>query len=160
MKKMVKYLTIGTALLGLSACASKSEKQAEQKVEQSVQAENPATQKGELAARGANTFMNATGLTDAQKSKLMDVHAKTYTEAQKIGNELTQTKAALFKTLVSPTSTKKEINLLKKKIVSLDKQRLDTMFKAIEEVEKIVGKTAQSADIYKEFYNIEVMKAE
>lgn len=157
MKKSTQVLFLSTAFVAISACATKETQQAEKNVEKSIQTEAPATQKGELATRGAVTFMNAPGLTDAQKSKLMDIHAKTYTESQKIGNELTQAKSALFKTLVSPKSTKKEIYILKRKIVDLDKKRLETMFKAIEEVEKVFGKNEQTESVYKEFYHLESM---
>ena len=157
MKKLITVL----ALLGLAACATSEQKKTEAKVDQAIQAEKPANQPGDIAARGEDAFMKAPGLTEAQRMKLMEIHSKAYAESTTIRTELGKTKSALFKTLIDPKSGNKEINILKKKIVALDKKRLDTMFKALDEAKKILGKNDQAENVYKEFYHLEMMnKAE
>lgn len=147
MKAALNILAV-LASLGLAACGTTS---AEKKAETATQAEAPATGEGELAVRGANIIVNAPGLTTEQREQVMQVHTKTFEEATKLREELTQAKSALFKTLVSPASTKKEISALKNKVMTLDKQRLDLMMKAFDQVQKIVGKDKMDESMIKHF---------
>jgi hypothetical protein len=145
------------ALLGLGACATTADEKTEVKVEKAVQAEPSANQPGEIAVRGEEAFLKAPGLTEAQRMKLMEIHKKAYAESMSIRDELGKAKSALFKTLVDPKASAKELSLLKKKITALDKKRLTAMFTALDEAQKVLGKTAQAESVYREFYQMDLM---
>lgn len=145
-------LTASTLALG---CAQTSE---ERQVDAEVKAEAPARGQGTLATRGANLFVNAPNLTDEQKEKLLKIHGETYQKVAKIRDELTQTKTTLFKSLVNEKTSSKELNILKSKIMKLDKERLNIMLKAFDDVQKIVGKSGMDENTLKHFIDMDRMR--
>lgn len=120
-----------------------------------VKAEAPANTPTEIARRGAQAFVNAPGLTPEQKLKLLDVFNRTYDEAIKIRGEIGQSKSLMFKLVASKDFDSKEVNELKKRIVALDQKRLNIMFKALADVQAIVGTGSEKEEIYKHFYDFE-----
>ncbi len=156
---MKKVMTYGLMIVGLSAglalggCATATEKEVEAK----VAAEKPATHTGELAAKGFDTWAMSTALTADQKSRLATIHSSTAREAFRIRGEITKTKSALFKELARGNYEAKTIDTLKTKIVKLDQERLDVMFKALDSVEKTIGR---GEDAQKYYRFLEVMEAQ
>ena len=139
-------LALAATLVG--GCATKEEKQ---EVNQRIQAEDPVAADESFANRGANLFVDAKGVTDEQRQKLLQVHTTTYQKAGFLRDEITKTKSALFKSLLDPAVSKKEINLMKKRVVSLDRQRLDVMLGAFDEVQKVVGRGSADRSVYEPF---------
>ncbi|GIL18160.1 MAG: hypothetical protein BroJett040_19110 [Oligoflexia bacterium] len=151
---MFKYFI--NTVLALSACAlmascssTQKEESVEQKVEKQIQAEKPLNKPGDIAQKGHEAFLNAPGLTEAQKIKLNEVVSKTYADAIVMKTELGKTKGALFEAMVSPVATQKEINILKKKVIDLDKKRLDLMLKSMDEAQKIIGRNKETAEYFR-----------
>lgn len=152
MEKMIVFGLMVTGLT-LGGCATAVEKEVETK----VAAEAPATQPGELAAKGFETWATSTSLNADQKSRLATIHSSTAREAMRIRGEITKTKSALFKELAKGNYEAKTINTLKTKIVKLDQERLDVMFKALDSVEKAIGR---GEDAQKYYRFLEVMEAQ
>lgn len=140
-------LSVFAMILVSSGCANhppvEETKQGQQAEEQMV------AQKPQAAAVNvAAIFANAPDLTDEQKQKLQAIHANVYEEAMAIRGEINENRSLLYNTLVMSDYSSAEVNNLKKKIVSLDKKRLDVMFKALKDVQKIVGRGKDKVNIY------------
>lgn len=148
MKKFTSVMLVFGLALGLAACgsASKSEQAA---LDQKVSSEVPVRSPEQMLSRAAASFSNIEGLTTEEKMKLTEVYTNTYVKSMDIRKEIGQSKSLLFKTLAKKDYKDSEINALKKKIVQLDQNRLDLMFKTLDDVQKIVGKnTPASQKIY------------
>lgn len=94
-------------------------------------------------------FADAPGLTDLQKDQLMDLFRKTKEEAQTIKNQIYEKKTKMFEVTATQKSDSKETLTLKGEIVSLDQKRLEIMFKALDEMQKIVGTGEDKKEIYR-----------
>ncbi|MFN7454244.1 MAG: hypothetical protein ACK5RO_06245 [Pseudobdellovibrionaceae bacterium] len=146
MTKFIYQLALAAAAFSFVACASTSQ---ETPVEQQVKVEKPANSPEAIAARAAEVFATAPGLTEDQRAQLAAVYGSVFKEATKIRGEIGQSKSLLFKMLASKGMKSKEITELKNKIVGLDQRRLELMFKAMEDVQKIVGTGPEKEEIYR-----------
>lgn len=145
---MAVSMAAGAAVMG---CATQSERELEQK----VQAEQPATGPDAIAARGAQTFISAPGLTDEQRRQLLEIHTRVYAENTEIGTEIGKAKSLLFKNMIAEKYDAATVAGLKKKLIGLDQRRLNVMFKALEDVEKVVGRGLDKEPIYRRFYEFD-----
>lgn len=148
MKKALVFLAVGV----LVGCASE-DKSTKTELDQKVAMQPAISEQGGVASAAHKAFMNAPGITEAQKIKLSEMLTSTFVEAAKIKMEFGKTKGALFEALVSPSSTKKEVDAFKKRLVDLDKKRLDIMIKSLEDTEKIIGKNQQTAEYFKRIFH-------
>ena len=73
----------------------------------------------------------------------------------RIRQEIGQAKATLFELMVNKNSSKKEIAVLRQKIVSLDKERLNMMFSSLDEVQKIISNKPEAVDYYRKNFLFE-----
>lgn len=138
--------SLGLSLL-IAACGStQGERKEEAVMDKKIEATPAPVAPGDLAARGHEAFLKTPGLTDAQRIKLSEVMGKTYAQAEKIKMEIGKSKLVLFKTITSPDYNQKDVNILKKKISKLDKDRLELMFKSLDEVQKIIGRNPETAE--------------
>lgn len=120
----------------------------EKRVETRVSKETPTHGAGELMVRGFEAWAGSSNIDIDQKSKLWTIHSSTGREAFRIRAEITKTKTALFKELAAGGQDPAMIDGLKKKIVKLDQERLDVMFKALDSVEKTLGTSDKGRDYY------------
>ena len=155
----MKYLNRITLLsvLFLLGCNSATKKQ-EAEINRQVSEEQPANTTEKIAEIASQAFSKAEGLTDFQRQKLMLIYARTYADAINIRTEIGKSKALLFKKAADVNYKSNEIEILKKKIVDLDQQRLKIMFKALSEVQDVVGYGKDREQIYKHFYDYEIPK--
>jgi len=147
--------------LGLGAavgCATAPEKQEDKVLEARIKSEAPAPSPEAIAERGAQVFINAPNLSDEQKRKIMAIYIRTFNDAITIRNEIGQAKSLLFKLAAQSSFKSKEIESLKNRIVELDQKRLKIMFKALEDVQAIVGLGKDREEIWKHFYDFEYPK--
>ncbi len=158
--KLVKSGTffLFVAVAGLVACTSatpKQEKQDQAVLEAQVKAEPPAMSPDAIAERGAQIFIGAPGLSQEQKRKIMAVYIRTFNDAISIRNEIGQSKSLLFKKVATKSYKSKEVEDLKARIVALDQKRLTVMFKALEEIQTVIGTGPDKEEIWKHFYDFE-----
>lgn len=145
MKKILSLTTLAIALV-LSSCAST--KTTEQKVEQEIKAV-PVHKTVDETVREQ---VKASSLTQEQKDKLMALEEKALAERKAINEEIEKTKVVLVETALSPKMNEREFNILKKKIQTLDKQRMENGFRTLREVRKIIAPKAiapEHQEIYK-----------
>lgn len=148
----VKFLILTVAVVGgltSMGCATGEDKA----MEKQVQAEPTPHGPDAIAARGAQTFLQAPGLTDEQRRKLLEIHTRVYAENSEVQAEIGKAKSLLFKSMISEKYDAALVSNLKKKIVNLDQRRLKIMFGALEDVEKVVGRGPDKEPIYRRFYD-------
>lgn len=150
-----KQMTVAIIFLSMLGCNSATKKQ-QAEIDQEVKEQPMANSPEKIAERASEVFTKAPGLTEPQRQKLMMVYLRTYTDAMNIRTEIGQSKALLFKKAADVNYKSNEIEILKKKIVDLDQKRLNIMFKALSEVQEIVGYGKDKEQIYKHFYDYEV----
>ena len=137
-------------LLALSSCTTEPKPEIAAMNKQ-IKAQVPADAPEQIMSRAAMAFSNAEGLTAEQKIKLSSIYTRVYTESMRIRREIGQSKSLLFSTLAKVDYKDSEIKNLKKRIVTLDQQRLNLMFGALDDVQKIVGRGIEAEKIYKHF---------
>ena len=147
------YLAI---LVVLSFSCSSQQKAEEREMNTEIKAQANADTPQELVQRAAESFSNAPGLNPEQKLKLQKIYTSVYNDSMRVRREMGQSKSLLFATLSKVDYQQKEITNLKKKIVALDQERLNIMFKALEDVQKIVGKGVETEKVYKKILDYEV----
>jgi hypothetical protein len=152
-----KNLILSVSLLMGTACATPSADH--RKLDADVRAEPTANTPDAIAERGAHAFIDAPGLSDGQKEKLLGVFNQTYASAMTIRKDIGQSKSLLFKLVASKDFKSKEVEDLKKRIVDLDQKRIKIMFKALADVQAIVGTGDDKEEIYKHFYDFEYPKS-
>lgn len=148
-------LLLTVSLLGLSACSTASSKAENAALAQQVQTEPQANTPEEIRNRAAEAFANAPGLTNEQKQKLEAIYQRTYREALAIRTEIGQSKSLLFKTVAKADYKSAEVDRLRKRIVDLDQKRLNIMFKALSDVQAVVGYGADKEEIYERLRDYE-----
>ena len=102
-----------------------------------------------LQAKGFEVWATSANLTADEKSKLAVIHTSTGRDAMRIRSEIGKAKMEMFGELAKANYDKKKIDSLKKQIVKLDSERLDKMFKSLEEVEKLLGKDQKAREYFK-----------
>lgn len=140
------------------ASGSASNPASASELDQRIAAEPPANSPEEIADRGAFDFVSAPGLSSEQKQKIMVIYSRTYQEAMAIRSEIGKAKSLLFKTVATKAFASGDVERLKARIVELDKKRLDVMFKALEDVQKVIGTGKDKEEIYKHFHDNEYPK--
>lgn len=154
MKKQTTTLLI--SLLLLAGCTSETKRQEEREREARIQMQAPADTPQDIVRRAALAFSNAPGLNQEQKVRLGEIYARVYIDAVRIRRDIGKTKSLLFSTLAKADYKSTEITELKNRIVELDHERLVLMFKALEDVQQVVGKGIEAEKIYKHFQDYEV----
>lgn len=139
--------------LGCASQATSSDKALDRQIEKQPEANNPQ----EILKRAAAAFSHAPGLSNDQKDKLADVYVKTYFEAMEIRKEIGKSKSLLFERVADSETDSRELEKLKQKIVDLDQRRLTVMFKALADVQAIVGYGADKKEIYKHLRDFEML---
>jgi hypothetical protein len=136
-------------------CSSNSER-AEKELNAKISAERPANNPDEIANRAAMSFITTPGLSEDQRQKLMAVYMKTYLGAEEIRGEIGKSKSLMFKMIAEKQFDSPEMVAIKNKVVDLDQKRLNLMFRALEDVQLIVGVGVDKAKFYKHFEMYEV----
>lgn len=131
----VRFAVLALALAA-SGCATTADQNVETKAQAQVGTESPA----HAAAGGRMAVLKSSGLTDVQKEKFMQIMDKAQLNTMTIREEQGQLKAALFKDLAAGNYDHKEVASYKAKLQTLEKRKLDLMFKSLDEVRALLGK--------------------
>lgn len=148
MPKILLFITLFMSLVG---CATTTNDNLD--LDQRIKKEKPANTPEEIAQRAAEVFSTAPGLTGEQRKKLYALYLKTYEEARVIRKEIGQMKSLLFKEAAIKKFASKEVNELTSRIVQADQRRLNVMFAALEEMQKIVGYGDDKKELYEHLRN-------
>lgn len=140
MKNFSRYLwlpLILSFLTGIYACTSTS---LNKKIDEEVKAEPAVSTGGPLAASGLAVIQESDSLSAGQKQKLTDLTKKMTSEMVNIRTEEARLKMVLFKTIVNPKASNREITIIKNRIIALDRTKTDKMLSALDEAQKIMGR--------------------
>ncbi len=154
-RKNLITILIATGTVALAACASSGAK-SDSEMDQKVSTQAPANTPEQIRDRAAETFANSQGLNPEQKAKLTVIYQKTYGEAMTIRKDIGQSKSLLFEMIATKDYKSKEVEALKQRIIALDYKRLDVMFKAMADVQAVVGFGKGTEDIYKHLRDYEM----
>lgn len=149
MKKNLSIMTALVLALIVSSCAH-NKSAAEQKIENEIK-EVPASQAKSLE-KTIKEQIAASTLSEDQKTKLAALDAKAHAEHTAITEEIEKTKVVMVQTVLSPKMDQQEFSILRKKIVDLDKKRMENGFKTLREIRKIINPQAantQDREVYK-----------
>jgi hypothetical protein len=154
----VRAAVIVMGVLTLASCAAK---EARPEVEQpSASQQKMASSPGPdgtnaIASRAAEDFIGMKGITSEQRAKLVNIYLNTYDQALKIQKDISASKFQLFDLISASSYSSATVDRLKQKIVDLDQKRLIIMFKALDDVQSVVGYGKDKEPIYKHFYDYE-----
>lgn len=150
-----KILLVTATTLSLSACMA-VDKKTRAEVDQKVSEEAPPRMRGEMRERGFEAWANSSGMSEIQKSKMIDIQLVTERESSRIRDEINKSRSALFKELATGNYDERMINGFKRKIVKLDHDRLDLMFKALAKARSVLGRTEESKRYFEYMDMIEI----
>ncbi len=139
----MKALFLLMSVFLVSACAHKSA------CEKKSTGEQQATSSPSIAQSAISTFLNVPGLNDEQRQKLMEIYRNTYVSANEIRTQIAEHKTTLFKLAATQAYESKQLKNLRDKITALDQRRLVIMYRALEDVQKVVGYGPGKEDLYK-----------
>jgi hypothetical protein len=131
------------------------DKKTRAEVDQKVAEEKPPRSVGELSGRGFEAWATSAGLNENQKSKMTEIQIMTEREALRIRDEINKSKSALFKELAKGNYDERMINGFKSKIVKLDHERLELMFKALAKTRNVLGQSEESKKYFEYMEMIE-----
>lgn len=139
--KKLNVKTIFIILLGLSmgACASK---QVSEGLDAKLAKEDVVPTNSEIP-KHAFEQINKSALSDEQKTRLNVLIAKVVNETSQNKTETLKLKKVLFKSLAILPYNEDEIELIKERLTKLDKEKLKTMFTALDEVRNILGENSK-----------------
>lgn len=131
--KMVNL--VGLFTLGLMGCASGDlEKQLDEKVAKETYVETGST----IPADAFSAINNINQLSEDDKRQLTTLISQVMMDLSSTRSDMAKLKKVLFANLVSGENRSNENLLIKRRIIDLDKRRLDRMFAALNEAEKII----------------------
>ena len=150
MKLNLTLLLSAILLTTASGCAS--QRHAEHKVEKEIKAvviEKNVT----LSETARDSIMKSDKFTDIQKSKLLDLQAKTQAENAILKEDIEKAKIVLIQTALEPKMNKREYSILKKRITTLERKKVENGFKAITEARNIIDPkmTVENRELVKAF---------
>lgn len=157
-KKLMTIPTLIFAISIISACSShetRPEVQLPTEIEQKMASSPGVGGTNAIARRAAEDFIGMKGITPDQRAKLIAIYLSTYDQALKIQSDISLSKFRLFDLISSTSYSSASVENLKQKIVDLDQKRLIIMFKALADVQDVVGYGKDKAPIYKHFYDYE-----
>jgi hypothetical protein len=149
MKKIFsKGLITITITLVFSACSS-TNKELEKKID---------AESGEVSVREKSTVaLWTTNLTKTQREKLTALRDKMIAETENIRQETAKIKGVFFKTLFDKRNHSREADILKDKLIKLNKKKMDLMLDSFDETKKILGKGEYKEEFkqsFQSYFNI------
>lgn len=153
MKSRLSYVLIGLFLVSSVRCATKTS-QEETQLQQEVQSQPPRKMHGEVAQKGFESIIQSKSLNETQKEKLLKLHAKMTADTFKIQEETSKLKSTLFETMTATPFDSNKVNSIKKRLITLNDQKMKNMLSAIDEVKGIVGNKEKEnvEDFYRPFF--------
>lgn len=136
--------------LFLGACAGKSP--LEKRVAAEVAQEQPIPPGPAMDAAREEILFEAETLSPRQRQRLRELHAKTSKEASELRNEISKHQLVLLRSLVDPQKKDAEVDVLKNRIVDLERKRTSHFLGTLDKARGILGRrTADDERFYRAF---------
>jgi hypothetical protein len=134
---MVRWQTVVFLFfIGSLGCANKS---VEREVDVQAAEQPTRTLHGAVAVKGLVEIENSKALSDEQKDKLKRLHQNMMAATFGVQEETAKLKGLLFETIAASPYRKDKVEEIKRRLVSLNNKKMKSMFKALDETEKIIG---------------------
>lgn len=142
MQKLTHHFSLPLLLclctfITIYSCANTN---ANKKIDAEIKAETPIKTSSELTNESLAVINDSASLSDEQKYRLAELTTRVNSEMNKAREEEAKVKIVLFKTIVRPDATNKEITILKNRVIEIDRKKTDRMLSALEEAQKIMGR--------------------
>ena len=151
--KKINLLAMGLVLMGiLGGCAN--QKAAEEKVEKKI-TEVPAIKALNYSEEARDFINKSEKLSADQKKLLLGIQEKAHLRSEQLKEEIEKVKVVLSQTIIEPKMNYREFGILKKKLTTLEKQRVENSLKAITEVRNVIEPVIPFSDrgYYDHFYH-------
>jgi Spy/CpxP family protein refolding chaperone len=101
---------------------------------------------------GSEAVFESTSLSETQKDRLKELYGDNSKEQDRINKDLGKNKAALMKLLVSADAKDTEIEILKNRILELEREKSSLFMSTLDQAEGILGrKDQQNERFYRAF---------
>lgn len=147
----MKFFLSLLVLASLTSCATKSKKQ--------EVADQAATETTKDAPALKNTIQeqinNSKTLTEAEKTKLVEVMKTNKTTADALTEESFKYRSLLIKELLSGKPDMKKVNIIKADIKKIEDKKLKNTFDTVEQISKIVSKNPEHKNAVEHVMNMD-----
>jgi hypothetical protein len=140
MKNLFKLSALSFAILTLASCAGG---QTRKDVDQKLAGEQPIANTTEMNKDSRATIQNSPTLTDDQKTKLLSIQAATAESLKNSREELFKLHELLVQEVTSKNYSDDRVNDVKKRLRKLVNARVDTLFKAIDQANDVLGRVQE-----------------
>lgn len=134
--KLNKYLMAALTVMTVNAC---SHAPVEKEVTTQANAEPVRPLHGGVAHKGMEAITNSTALSEEQKTQLTLLQKEMMTKTFAIQEETSKLKSVLFETITQKPYRTDKVNEIKKRLTSLNNEKMKNMFNALNQTEKILG---------------------
>lgn len=143
--KNLKWIILATvSVLAMQGCAHT---ETNKKIDQKVAREPQVSTNAELQVEGANAVKNAPGLSDAQRAQLDDLRKTTRSQVSELQSESLKLRSLLIKEMLASDYDREEVDVLKGRLRSVEKKRLNTIFGAIEKADVILDHKTSAENV-------------
>lgn len=138
------------AALSFSSCATTAPATpVEKRVEEKVRVAPPTTNPMQVAKEAV---FDSDSLSPEQKKALKQLYSETMKEQARLRKELGKNQTVLMKALVNPEAKEDEIEVLKTRILELERERSSVFMRTLDQTENILGrKELQDERFYRAF---------
>lgn len=142
-----------TMALGLLTQGCTHSSKSSRELEEKVSNESNVTNRQELRQEAKETLDNAGSLTPEQKAKLLALQADAQSKIDALNQESLRLRSVLIKDVMATNYNEREVNLIKRKLKDVENKRLATIFTAVEDANKILGRKAEyHSDVMNRFF--------
>lgn len=134
-------------LAALTGCAT--EQVVEKRVEEKVRAAPPAAN---AMQAGKEAVFESDSLSPEQKKELKKLYGESMKEQARLKKELGKNQMVLMHQLVNPEAKEEEIEILKTRILELEREKSSVFMRTLDQAENILGrKNLQDERFYRAF---------
>lgn len=136
----------------LQSCAE--QKTIEKKLENEIKSE-PIVKQEDIIEAARDHIAKSPNLTENQKIRLISIQEKSSLEINVLKDEINKARMVLIKSAFEPTYKAKEVEILKKRILGLERKKLQAGLNAFTEARNVIdpGQIRATKAINKVFFN-------
>lgn len=133
------------ALASLAACSSSPA--VDKRIDEQVRAE-PEVPMGtpNTATATRKVIEDSKEITAEQKKQLLNIHSQMSADVATIRGEMAKLQVILFRSVLDPDAQESEIKNIRRRLLTLDRQRTNRILAALDEAEQVIGQNVIRRD--------------
>ena len=135
MKKYTNTILCFLILLVIQSCSG--QKTIEKKLETEVKT-TPLAKQDDIIETARQYIANSKNLTPEQKNKLNNIQDKAITDTASLREEINKSRMVLIKSAFEPSYNAREVEILKRKILKLEKRKIRIGLNAFTEARNVI----------------------